>query len=148
MGVFQNCFGDANSLVRRSCFESLGGFTEDYGVTHEDWEFHARAVLQGFKLTVVPEFLFWYRVNPESMLRTANSYHNHQRSLRPYLAAVPEALQALVQMAQGQNIRLTKLNESGFTPSVTPLLIAWRSKLEAARIFVKEKSKPTPPFGS
>jgi GT2 family glycosyltransferase/tetratricopeptide (TPR) repeat protein/glycosyltransferase involved in cell wall biosynthesis len=143
VGAFENCFGDANSLVRRSCFESLGGFTEDYGVTHEDWEFHARAVLQGFKLTVVPEFLFWYRVSPDSMIRTANPYHNHRRSIRPYVAAVPESLQPLMHYAQGLHMRLTKLAELGFTPAVTPLIIAWRSKLEAARLFIKEKQTDT-----
>jgi GT2 family glycosyltransferase/tetratricopeptide (TPR) repeat protein/glycosyltransferase involved in cell wall biosynthesis len=139
VGAFQNCFGDANALVRRSCFESLGGFTEDYGVTHEDWEFHARAVLQGFKLTVVPEFLFWYRVNPESMLRTTNQFHNYQRSLRPFVAAVPAALQPLVQFAQGEYFRLAKLSESGFTTNSMRLTITWRSKLEAARALAKEK---------
>ncbi len=139
VGAFENCFGDANALVRRSCFESLGGFTEDYGVTHEDWEFHARAVLQGFKLTVVPEFLFWYRVNPDSMLQTTNQYRNHLRSIRPYLEAVPRALQPLVLFAQGQYMHLTKLAEQGLAPCVTPLIIAWRSKLEAARMFAKEK---------
>jgi O-antigen biosynthesis protein len=143
VGAFENCFGDANSLVRRSCFESLGGFTEDYGVTHEDWEFHARAVLKGFKLTVVPEFLFWYRINPESMLRTSNHYHNHMRSIRPYMEAAPEALRPLVQFAQGQQKLLNQLGEMGFTPGITPHIIAWRSKLEAAREFIKAKQPET-----
>ena len=29
---------------------------------HEDWELWARAVLQGYKLQVVPEAPCWYRV--------------------------------------------------------------------------------------
>jgi len=137
-GAFENCFGDANALVRRSCFESLGGFTEDYGVTHEDWEFHARAVLRGFKLTVVPEFLFWRRIHSDSMLQTSNQYPDYMRNIRPYVAAMPEALQPLVLFAQGQHMHLIQLAESGFTPTVMPLIIAWRSKLEAARLCVKE----------
>ena len=44
VGIFKNCFGDAASLVRRSAFVQLGGFTEDGGVGHEDWELWARAV--------------------------------------------------------------------------------------------------------
>jgi O-antigen biosynthesis protein len=143
VGVFHNCFGDANALVRRSCFESLGGFTEDYGVTHEDWEFHARAVLQGFKLTVVPEFLFWYRVNPDSMIHTSNQYRNHQRSLRPFVAAVPAALQPLVQLAQGQQMRMAKLADPAYISDATRIVIAWRSKLEAAREFIKAKQTDT-----
>jgi O-antigen biosynthesis protein len=140
VGVFKNCFGDANALVRRSCFESLRGFTEDYGVTHEDWEFHARAVLQGFKLTVVPEFLFWYRVNADSMLRTTSQFLNHQRSLRPFVAAMPPAFQSLLQFAMGQYVRLTS---PALTPAEMRLAIAWRSKLEAARVFAKEKQTAT-----
>lgn len=35
---FSNCFGDANALIRKEA-ENIGGFTEDYGLGHEDWEF-------------------------------------------------------------------------------------------------------------
>lgn len=84
LGVFRNVFGDANALVRKATFESLGGFTEDYGVGHEDWEFFARAVLAGANLQLVPEPLFWYRVNASSMLRAGHADIDHARSVRPY----------------------------------------------------------------
>lgn len=84
LGVFRNVFGDANALVRRSLFERLGGFTEDYGVGHEDWEFFARAVLAGADLQLVPEPLFWYRVGKASMLRAGSAQIDHARSVRPY----------------------------------------------------------------
>ena len=84
LGVFRNVFGDANALVRRTTFEALGGFTEDYGVGHEDWEFFARASLAGVNLQLVPEPLFWYRLNAASMLRAGNAQADHARSLRPY----------------------------------------------------------------
>jgi GT2 family glycosyltransferase/glycosyltransferase involved in cell wall biosynthesis/SAM-dependent methyltransferase/tetratricopeptide (TPR) repeat protein len=113
LGAFRNCFGDANALVRRSCFEKLGGFTEIHGVTHEDWEFHAKAVLHGFKLMVVPEFLFWYRVSADSMVRTTNGYQNAMRNIQPYLDAVPEALRNLVLFAQEQHLRLERLARQG-----------------------------------
>ena len=144
LGAFRNCFGDANALVRRACFESLGGFTEDYGVTHEDWEFHAKAVLKGFKLTVVPEFLFWYRVNPTSMIRTTSNYRNHMRGIRPYLDAVPEALRHLVLYAQGQHLRMGQMAAQGaFNSLETRLSVAWRSKLEAAKVFAAQKQTET-----
>jgi hypothetical protein len=143
VGAFRNCFGDANALVRRSCFERLGGFTEVHGVTHEDWEFHAKAVLQGFKLTVVPEFLFWYRVSEDSMMRTTSDYQNTMLSIQPYLDAVPEALRNFVLFAQGQHLRLSKsicpAPSAPPPPIETPLIIAWRSKLEVARVFAREK---------
>jgi len=61
-GIFHNCFGDANALVRREVFLDISGFTEDYGVTHEDWELFARAATTGARLEVVPEVLFRYRL--------------------------------------------------------------------------------------
>jgi glycosyltransferase involved in cell wall biosynthesis/GT2 family glycosyltransferase len=92
LGVFRNVFGDANALVRRATFEALGGFTEDYGVGHEDWEFFARAVLAGANLQLVPEPLFWYRVNASSMLRAGHERINHARSVRPYWEGFPAGI--------------------------------------------------------
>jgi GT2 family glycosyltransferase/glycosyltransferase involved in cell wall biosynthesis/tetratricopeptide (TPR) repeat protein len=100
-GAFRNCFGDANACIRRETFLQLGGFTEDHGITHEDWEFYARAVLKGYRLETMPEALFHYRVADQSMIRSTPRYANHQRSLRPYVEAVPEALQGLVHFLQG-----------------------------------------------
>lgn len=103
VGVFRNCFGDANALVRRATFERLGGFTEDHGVGHEDWEFFARAVLAGARLEVVPEALFWYRVGPDSMLRRTAQFRNHQRSLRPYTELLPHSLRELMPYVQAMH---------------------------------------------
>jgi GT2 family glycosyltransferase len=100
-GVFRNCFGDANACIHRETFLRLGGFTEDYGITHEDWEFYARAVLQGCRLETTPEALFHYRVADQSMIRSTPRHANHLRSLRPYVAAVPEPLRDLVHLLQG-----------------------------------------------
>jgi GT2 family glycosyltransferase len=33
--------------------DNIGGFTEDYGLGHEDWEFFAKVSLQGYKLQLV-----------------------------------------------------------------------------------------------
>ncbi|MGA2583110.1 MAG: glycosyltransferase [Tepidisphaeraceae bacterium] len=97
VGVFLNLYGDANGLVRRAVFEKLGGYTEDFGVGHEDWELYAKAALAGHTVAVVPRPLFWYRVHSTSMLRTTSHYINHMRSLRPYVDNVgPELSQALM----------------------------------------------------
>ena len=99
--LFYNYFGDANALIRRSVFEAVGGFTEDYGLGHEDWEFFARVVLKGYRLEVHPDALFWYRVAETSMVRTTPPFENHMRSLRPYVAAMPTALRDLVPITYG-----------------------------------------------
>ncbi|WP_118132437.1 glycosyltransferase [Oceanicella sp. SM1341] len=67
--LFDNFMGDANALVRRSMFEEIGGFTEEYGQGFEDYEFFARAALMGRRTTVVPRPLFWYRLAEDSMLQ-------------------------------------------------------------------------------
>src|SRR4029079_13237891 len=75
LGVFTNCFGDSNCFIRRRVFEALGGFTEDYGIGLDDQEFFARAILRGFKLRVVPEALYWYRI---SDVRLRDKHFNRQ----------------------------------------------------------------------
>ena len=97
--VFRNVFGDANALIRRELFLSLGGFTEDYGIGHEDWEFFARAALAGAQLYLVPEPLFWYRVDPRSMLRAGHARVDHARSVRPYREAVSGSMGAALALA-------------------------------------------------
>ncbi|CAK7192883.1 hypothetical protein COMNV_01093 [Commensalibacter sp. Nvir] len=85
IGAFFNCFGDANALIRKKVFDELGGFTEDYGLGHEDWEFFAKAVLKGYELQVVPESLFYYRCLNEGMFLSGNADKNNFRSYRPYM---------------------------------------------------------------
>lgn len=96
IGMFRNDFGDANALVRREVFHAVGGFTEDYGVGHEDWEFFARAVLKGYRLQVVPEALFWYRMADDSMVNITPKHENLMRPLRPYLETVPMVMRDLI----------------------------------------------------
>lgn len=98
-GLFSNAFGDANAFWRSSVFHALGGFTEDYGVGHEDWELFAHAVLSGYRLEIVPEALFWYRVNPQGMLRAGDPWADHARSARPYLYHNPGGLGSAIAYA-------------------------------------------------
>ncbi|MDD2677183.1 MAG: glycosyltransferase, partial [Methylacidiphilaceae bacterium] len=72
-GAFYNAFGDANALWRREAFWRIGGYSTDYGVAFEDWELFAEAVLSGLRLEMVPEPLFWYRVQDGSRSRATDS---------------------------------------------------------------------------
>ena len=84
--VLSNTYGDGNCIIRRSVFEEIGGFTEDYPkyINHEDRELLTILSLSEYKLDVIPEFLFFYRVRPESRLRTTVEYQNDERVLRQY----------------------------------------------------------------
>ena len=101
VGVLRNCFGDANSLVRRSTFQKLGGFAEDYAVGWDDYEFFARAVLQGARLETVPEELCWYREQEVSIHRTTALGSNVLLSARPYLRSLPPELHGIIHLLQG-----------------------------------------------
>lgn len=76
LGAVHNCFGDVTGIYRRAAFDLVGGFHEIHGVTFEDWQWHLRAVSAGVRFVSVPEALLWYRVRPDSMLRTTNDRKN------------------------------------------------------------------------
>jgi glycosyltransferase involved in cell wall biosynthesis len=119
VGVVRNCFGDANALVRRSTFEQLGGFTEDYGFGWADYEFFARAILRGASLEAVPEELVWYRVQHGSMDRTTPLDANIFRCARPYLEALSPDLRGIIRLLQGYHQSVKLLNSrswSSFRP--------------------------------
>jgi len=102
LSVFYNTFGDANAIIRRTAFQNVGGYTEEYGVTHEDWELFSRLTLKGYRVEVVPEALFWYRIGAGSMLRSTSVRRNYERSLRPYLEQIPEPYHPLIEMCLGR----------------------------------------------
>jgi O-antigen biosynthesis protein len=134
-GLYWNAFGDANALVKRETFEALGGFTEAHGVTCEDWEFFARAVMAGFDLQVIPLPLFWYRVHYTSMMYTTDSGANRLLTLRPYLAQAPPSLRGIFLLTAGQKIRLERLQnqQSVVAPPVSKDLLAELDALWASR---------------
>ena len=131
-GYFRNVYGDANCLVKKTAFEQIGGFTEIYGVTHEDWEFLAKAVLKGYRLEVIPEALFHYRYTPDSMIRSTSQYRNHLRHVRPYLELVPPELHQVLLMAQGAWIAESSGRKRAEV--VAQLSLKWRSQFEAGKI--------------
>ncbi len=104
LSVFYNTFGDANAIIRRSAFLGMGGYSEDYGVGHEDWELFSRMLLTGYQIEIVPDALFWYREMPGSMVRSTSLKANYLRSLRPYLEEIPAPYHRLIEMCLGRSL--------------------------------------------
>lgn len=92
LGIFKNCFGDANFFIRKSTFMQIGGFTEEKNVGQEDHEFLAKAVLEGHLLLPIPEVLLYYRMHNKSdqMIYNTDPIKNHLRSKRPYSEGASE----------------------------------------------------------
>lgn len=97
-----NVISDTTALISKRLFEQLGGFTEDYGVGHEDFELWLKAVLAGVPIAILPESLFWYRWFPEQgVQRGTNIAANRMRSFRPFLTHASADIAELAAMAHG-----------------------------------------------
>jgi len=88
-GLFGNNYGDANAIYRRSAIDAVGGYTEDYGLSWEDYELFARMAVAGQQLGCIPEPLMYLRSTVGSVSRTSNMVANSYRALRPFLDEMP-----------------------------------------------------------
>ncbi|MCC7044668.1 MAG: glycosyltransferase [Acidobacteria bacterium] len=100
VGLVRNCFGDTSCLVRADAYRAIGGMTEDFGVGCEDWEFFAKAAVKGYRISVVPEALVWYRASTTGVQNRTPSGANRLRALRPYMAAAPGTLHAALPLCR------------------------------------------------
>lgn len=66
--VENGCCG--NSLFRKKCWEEIGGYDEQMVEGFEDWDFWIRMTSRSRRIHIIPEYLFYYRRGPESMLGT------------------------------------------------------------------------------
>lgn len=60
----------ACAMVRKQCWDAVGGYDEAMKNGYEDWEFYIRITQQGWRVHVIPEVLFFYR-------QTAKSTHKN-----------------------------------------------------------------------
>lgn len=113
LGLVKNPYGDSNCFVRTAAAKSIGGFTEHYKVGCDDVEFLSRAVLSGLKVELVPESLYWYRINKERMrngqyslfagkVRVSETY---VQGLHPDIANLLRYVQGATQKIEGSVAR-------------------------------------------
>lgn len=69
-----NSFGDALAMYRKSAVEAVGAWRSTGREPLEDFELFYRLVSGGYKVSIVPETLLFYRVRPDSMLRTYDRF--------------------------------------------------------------------------
>jgi glycosyltransferase involved in cell wall biosynthesis len=82
--VYQNKIIASAALVRRECFEKLGGFNEEY-FGSGDWEMWIR-VAEKWHVGFVAEKLTWYRVHGENASHKLDRIWRDDEKLRTWLA--------------------------------------------------------------
>lgn len=63
------------SLFLRKIWQDVGGYDEEMKTGYEDWQFWRQATKRGYKVLVIPEFLFFYRKHGRSLVDKAKENH-------------------------------------------------------------------------
>jgi lipopolysaccharide biosynthesis glycosyltransferase/glycosyltransferase involved in cell wall biosynthesis len=142
-GMMFNAFGDANSLVRKSTFQKLGGRVVNNTSFYEDWEFHARAAMEGYKFVALPESLFQYRVHANSANKDiAKIFKGLVSVVGLYAQHVPPYLYAMLLAASHNFISWYPNNPTRYPD---PLLYPEKSKMiETHAMFHQAMPKSSP----
>ena len=74
-----NVYGAATALIRRDALAAVGGYTEHYGVGHEDFELYTRMLQSGHKIEVCQFPLYLYEVDHAGMISSTSSMRNWNR---------------------------------------------------------------------
>ncbi len=140
LGLVMNCFGDSNCFVRQRVVSALGGFTEDYGVGRDDHEFFARAILRGFKLAVVPEALYWYRMSP---VRLRDGHVSQEsgplRVLNAYLDNLPLCMHEILRFAQSATTAPRAAGNVSFPPAAREALGAALRQIDQLETLMRSR---------
>jgi len=73
----------ASSLFRKKCWEEVGGYDEEMINGYEDWEFWVAILKHNWKIEILQEVLYTYRIKDES--RDQNALKNHDFHLKKYI---------------------------------------------------------------
>lgn len=95
------------ALIRKKCWEEIGGYDEQMKNGFEDWEFWIAMTKRDWNIYIIPEFLFNYRQKKKSMskdskmnFREANLnyiYKKHQEVYQQHFAKTVDYLTNLAQ---------------------------------------------------
>ena len=77
-------FGGPVILVKRDVFEAVGGYREQRGAAHEDWELQARLAMCGYDTDVLPEYLHHYRQLADGLAKTSDGFLAKRRIIDCY----------------------------------------------------------------
>lgn len=81
--LFENNVMGSHSLFRKKCWIDINGYDENMRKGFEDWEFNISVAKSGWKIFVLEEYLFYYRMKMNSRNVEANSFYKYE--LRKYV---------------------------------------------------------------
>lgn len=90
--ILENNFGSSVSVIPISIFEKIGGYSEEKGVGHEDYEFYLKASIAGEKLRILPLPIYLYRPTAHGMISTTNGYLNFNRTSQHFVGKKNQAI--------------------------------------------------------
>lgn len=68
----------ACAIVRKSCWDEVGGYDENMRLGYEDWEFYIRITKMGWLVDVIQEKLLFYRQTTKSTLKNDTIPHRQE----------------------------------------------------------------------
>lgn len=141
VNLFGNNYGDANGIYNRAALDAVGGFTEDYGLSWEDYELYSRLEQAGYRTGVVPEPLMYLRHTAGSVSRRGSMVGNYYRALRPALAHWPWDTYGDA-LLHALNTTLKATHSTFATPAPSPiergLLSGDSHRLRIARLMMRK----------
>lgn len=95
------------ALIRKKCWEQIGGYDEQMKNGFEDWEFWIALTKRGWGIFVIPEYLFNYRQKKKSMskdskmnFREANLNYIYKKHQDEYQQHFDETIDYLTNLVQ------------------------------------------------
>ena len=73
----------AGAMIRKSCWNEIGGYDEEMKLGYEDWEFYIRIVQKGWIVKIIPEYLTYYRQTKKST--RINKTEPNRKSIIQYI---------------------------------------------------------------
>jgi GT2 family glycosyltransferase len=118
------------ALVRREAFESIGGYDESMTHGCEDWDLWLTMVERGYRGTIIPEVLFFYRRRLESMSQVMlrgethlqlveRLIRKHEASFRQHLPELVMDKETAIQRVRRELHNLQIEDETWLTPTAT-----------------------------
>jgi glycosyltransferase involved in cell wall biosynthesis len=141
------CTVNGPSLVRRSAMLAVGGYDERMREGDEDWDLWITLVERGYRGTILPEVLFYYRRRPDSLSRTCMEGETHLRLVRYLVDKHRESyqrhlLEVLLSKDTGAVESAVAATEADLAGRLIPRVEARRREL--ARLRAKLEAAPPP----